>query len=181
MTKDAIIVHQLVYCYCTICIPISANGPHHTNKEGEQMILWPGWPDWANFRLLSDCLLWAVLLENYRSSSNFWTTLSHCISSDFFDKIWAGNILGDFFTSSSGHPVCDPTHIMSKLTWILSINSSNIWASNIPMYSYKNAQIKRSPKGQKFAQSGHPATITIERCYVGGTLRTMLASSYLSI
>jgi hypothetical protein len=24
---------------------------------------YPGWPDWANFRLFGDCLLWAVLLK----------------------------------------------------------------------------------------------------------------------
>jgi hypothetical protein len=26
-----------------------------------KLALWPGWPDWANFRLLGDCLLWVVL------------------------------------------------------------------------------------------------------------------------
>jgi hypothetical protein len=51
---------------------------------------WSEWPDWANFRSLGDCLLWAVF-ENCRSSPYFWATfpphLWLCIS---FDK----NVLG---------------------------------------------------------------------------------------
>jgi hypothetical protein len=34
-----------------------------------------GWPDWANFRLMGDCLLWKFY-ENCRSSPHFWATSS---------------------------------------------------------------------------------------------------------
>jgi hypothetical protein len=59
--------------------------------------------DWANFRLLGDCLLGAVFLT-YRSSPHFWTTFFHCKSDVLIlTKNGLGYILGDFFTNSSGH------------------------------------------------------------------------------
>jgi hypothetical protein len=58
----------------------------------------------VNFRLLGDCLLWAVLLENTEVAVIFGQHYPNAHAMIFFDKIWVGNILGDFFTSSSGHP-----------------------------------------------------------------------------
>jgi hypothetical protein len=53
----------------------------------------PGWPDWANFRILGNCSFSTVF---YRISPNFWTTIFHGKS--------GRNGLGEFFANSSGHP-----------------------------------------------------------------------------
>jgi hypothetical protein len=57
--------------------------------------LWPGLPDWANFRLLGGCF------KNYRNSPNF-KPFFHCKSySLILTKMgWATYILGDIFTNS---------------------------------------------------------------------------------
>jgi hypothetical protein len=51
-----------------------------------------GWPDWANFRVFGDPLVWAVFY--YRSTPNFSTTFLHCI---VFNKKWVGRRLGRIF------------------------------------------------------------------------------------
>jgi hypothetical protein len=37
------------------------------NLAFAEVVLRPGWPDWADFRPMGDCLLWAGFF-NYRSS-----------------------------------------------------------------------------------------------------------------
>jgi hypothetical protein len=60
--------------------------------------------DWANFRLLGDCFLWAVLW-NMKMMPWF---LGYFFFGKSYKKLLAkiglGYILGDFFTNSSGHP-----------------------------------------------------------------------------
>jgi hypothetical protein len=57
----------------------------------------PGWPDWANFRLLGNCLLWAVILKIIEVGQN----LSHFFPQEQlyinFDKRSAGLDFGWFF------------------------------------------------------------------------------------
>jgi hypothetical protein len=67
----------------------------------------PGRPDWANFRLLNDYLLWVVFFKkipgvarNLSDTFSSWRKL--CINAD--EKIVCGYILGTYFTSSSGRP-----------------------------------------------------------------------------
>jgi hypothetical protein len=53
----------------------------------------------------------ASFFENYRSSANSWATFFHSTSYKLIPTKngsgdFLGDILGDFFTSSSGHPVC---------------------------------------------------------------------------
>jgi hypothetical protein len=63
-----------------------------------------GWPDWANFRLLADCLLRAVAWK--------WQKKAKMLGNLFHGKSYVlmltknrlGYSLGDFFTNSSGHP-----------------------------------------------------------------------------
>jgi hypothetical protein len=65
-----------------------------------------GWPDWADFRQLDDCFLWAVCEKVQKKPKYFiclfpWKKL--CIK---FDKKGLGYILGNIFKTSSGHPEC---------------------------------------------------------------------------
>jgi hypothetical protein len=90
----------------------------------------PGWPHWANFRLLTFCLLggfstfgllfigpnfdlWAIVnlssFFNYRSSQKFLDTFSRdkMYNTFVWTKHWLAYVLGEFFTNSPGHPVSD--------------------------------------------------------------------------
>jgi hypothetical protein len=51
----------------------------------------PAWPDWAEFRILVVCLLWAVFKKNHRSSANFGLLFSIVrVMYTFFTKMgWA--------------------------------------------------------------------------------------------
>jgi hypothetical protein len=82
---------------------------------------WTGWPDWANFCPLGDCLLWAVF-ENFKCSRNF-PQLRLCI---ILAKNGFGYISGDFFTNSFGHSAYDrlwtlcitsATHFFHQFIW----------------------------------------------------------------
>jgi hypothetical protein len=62
--------------------------------------------DWANFRSLGDCLLWAGFFKLKKVDDIFrllLPTIGYALS---LQKNGLGYILGDFFTNSSGHPVC---------------------------------------------------------------------------
>jgi hypothetical protein len=63
----------------------------------------PGRPDWANFRLLGDFLLWAVFfkLQKWHKFLGFFFHGESNVL--FFTKNGLGYILGDFPTNSSGH------------------------------------------------------------------------------
>jgi hypothetical protein len=65
------------------------------------LLLWTGWPDWANFGLWGDCLLWAVVWKSQKQRK-FWRFFFH--SKLLILKKWSGYKSGDFFTNSSGHP-----------------------------------------------------------------------------
>jgi hypothetical protein len=73
--------------------------------------VWPGWPDWDNFRPLDDCLLWTVFgkLQKF-VVQNFW--LLNIFHRTYYvlilTKYGLGYILGDFFLNSSGHPAMWP-------------------------------------------------------------------------
>jgi hypothetical protein len=58
-----------------------------------------GWPDWANFRLRENCLLWAV----HRTEVDWIYGAIFPQGKNNVDKKGLGYILGDFFTNPSGH------------------------------------------------------------------------------
>jgi hypothetical protein len=72
-----------------------------------QYTLQAGWPDWANFRLLGDCLLWVVFVKIAEIAQLigqlFYTVkvvhyfLQKVVWATFWATFWA--------TNSSGHPV----------------------------------------------------------------------------
>jgi hypothetical protein len=75
-----------------------------------------GWPDWANFRPVGNCLLRVASLKlhkktkcwgNFRPRKKLWIN---------FDKNGLGYILGGFFADSSGHPVI-ASQILSYAMW----------------------------------------------------------------
>jgi hypothetical protein len=70
-------------------------------KSAEQS----GWTDWATFRPMGDCLLWAVF-GKYRTSLHFCITFFYAF---FWQKISWATFWVFFFTNSSGHPECDRT------------------------------------------------------------------------
>jgi hypothetical protein len=54
----------------------------------------PGRPDWANFRLLGNCLVWVVFLKITKLAQNFWATFSQksCFRQNTYmdwAKFWA--------------------------------------------------------------------------------------------
>jgi hypothetical protein len=70
------------------------------DSQGTKSSKQPGWPDWANFRLLGDGLLWIVFWRG----PNFRATFFHgksCVL--LLTKGGLGYILGYFFTNLSGH------------------------------------------------------------------------------
>jgi hypothetical protein len=68
-----------------------------------------GWPDWANFRLLGERLLWAAFLNctiitfflEYMYICTFFSNVEVVL---FFDKYGLGYVFCNFCTNSSGHP-----------------------------------------------------------------------------
>jgi hypothetical protein len=64
-----------------------------------------GWTDWANFRQLGDCLLWAVL---FKITEIFWLLFPQykkvCTYLLFLTRNGSGYTLGIFFTNSTSHP-----------------------------------------------------------------------------
>jgi hypothetical protein len=72
----------------------------------------PGWPDWANFRLLEDCFIREVFFH-YRRSQLSRVTRFLGESNVYVDKNGLGCTLGDFLANSSGHPAK-----RLKLIWI---------------------------------------------------------------
>jgi hypothetical protein len=72
-----------------------------------------GWPDWANFRTLGDCLLWAFFYPTHVGSSCLQLRL--IIN---FGKKFIGQILCDFYTKSSGHTVAKPIPNWSSQSWL---------------------------------------------------------------
>jgi hypothetical protein len=67
-------------------------------------LAWSVYKIWANFRLLGDCLLWAVFWKNCRSP-NFCYFFQRQKLSVNFVKRWLGLHFGRFFfTASSGYP-----------------------------------------------------------------------------
>jgi hypothetical protein len=70
-----------------------------------------GWKDWANFRLLSDCVLGKVFLKIIEVAKIYF---SH---GKKFCIIHFANILGDFFTNSSGHPDWRLVNLINLRCW----------------------------------------------------------------
>jgi hypothetical protein len=66
----------------------------------------PGWPDWAIFRLLGDCLLWTVSLKMTKVTQFFWATLSTLEVIYLSWQKWAGLHFGRFFYK----PIWSPWH-----------------------------------------------------------------------
>jgi hypothetical protein len=78
--------------------PAPASGDHYGRNIGLFRYV-PGRPDWTNFCLSGDCLLW-IDFFNCRGGSNFWDTVCHEISRGLsLTKKWRcpTYILGDFF------------------------------------------------------------------------------------
>jgi hypothetical protein len=49
-----------------------------------------------------------LVIKIYRHGANFWITFSQQTGQAFIvTKNGLGNILGNFFTNSSGHPICE--------------------------------------------------------------------------
>jgi hypothetical protein len=67
-----------------------------------------GWPDWANFRLLGNCLLWAIFKKFQTSPKILCCGFPRYKSCSIFDLEmgWA-TFWATFFTNSSGHPAAD--------------------------------------------------------------------------
>jgi hypothetical protein len=72
----------------------------------------PGWPDWANFRLLGDSILWAVvwILQKWRTFLGYFFHGTGYVI--ILTKIWLGYILGVFFINASGHPVTGNENVL---------------------------------------------------------------------
>jgi hypothetical protein len=75
----------------------------------------PGWPDWANFRRLGDCLVWKLFMQVSEVISIFGVTFFHgltvCIN---FDKNRFGQILGDFWRKLIRSPCCQPIRYLGR-------------------------------------------------------------------
>jgi hypothetical protein len=75
--------------------------------------LQPGWPDWANFRLLGPCFLWAGFF-NCRYSQNVWATFFQGLKLYVnFDYKWVGPHFGRSFGKRAWSPW--PQHRASAL------------------------------------------------------------------
>jgi hypothetical protein len=64
----------------------------------------PGWPDWANFQPMGDCLFWATFWKFHKNTAHIFVLLFRQVLIIY--KVWKvlGYIFGDFITNSSGHP-----------------------------------------------------------------------------
>jgi hypothetical protein len=83
-----------------------------------------GWPDWANIRLMGDCLLWAIFLKNCRSSPHFGATFFYGKSYVIIlTKKWVGLHFRWFFSR---------THLVTLRRATGSNLGSFLWSASYP-------------------------------------------------
>jgi hypothetical protein len=96
-----------------------------------------GRPDWANFRPLGCYFLWAVYFRISEAPTIFCNNFfpSEKVVNYYLFLNLLGYILGDFFTTASGHPAPQPGNLYFKKYLFISIICF-IYLFNIYLYIF---------------------------------------------
>jgi hypothetical protein len=65
---------------------------------------WPGWPDWSNFRLWCDCLIWVVFVKITEVAQKWGSFFPWCNANIDFYRKWTGQHFGPLFYKRIWHP-----------------------------------------------------------------------------
>jgi hypothetical protein len=91
-------------------------------EKSQKIVIITSTPDWANFRQLSECFLWAVFWK-WQEVAHIWPTFfDGTICALILTKIGFGYILGEVFTNSSGHRGPNCNLLLSKSSFPDSAN-----------------------------------------------------------
>jgi hypothetical protein len=85
------------------------------------------WPDWSNFSILGDFLLWAVSIKSRKLPKFSGCFLAVTVTLHF----WTKHGLGHFFTQPSGHPV----HGWKSNGFVHTTASLEFWAEKYDRWS----------------------------------------------